>query len=104
MNAWLVILVACAAAFTLKLSGFFVPATLLERPRIARTADLMTAGLLAALVATQTFTVGPELVVDARLPAVVLAGVLLALRAPFVVVVVAAAAAAAGIRALGWLA
>lgn len=103
MNTWLMILIACAAAYALKLSGFFVPAGLLERPRIARTAELMTVGLLAALVATQTFTTGTELVVDARLPALVLAGGLLALRVPFIVVVIAAAVLAAGLRALGWL-
>jgi len=103
VNTWLMILIACAAAYALKLSGFFVPAGLLERPRIARTAELMTVGLLAALVATQTFTTGTELVVDARLPALVLAGGLLALRVPFIIVVIAAAALAAGLRALGWL-
>lgn len=104
MNTWLMILIACAAAYALKLSGFFVPAGLLERPRIARTADLMTVGLLAALVATQTLTHGTALVLDARLPALGLAAVLFALRVPFVVVVIAAAAAAAGLRALGWVA
>lgn len=103
MNTWLIILIACAAAYALKLSGFFVPASILERPRVARTADLMTVGLLAALVATQTFTHGTDLVIDARLPALVLAGGLLALRVPFIIVVIAAAAAAAGLRALGWL-
>jgi len=103
MNTWLMILIACAAAYVLKLSGFFVPASVLERPRIARTADLMTVGLLAALVATQTITQGTTLMVDARLPALVLAGAMLALRVPFVVVVIAAAAAAAGLRALGWM-
>jgi len=64
----------------------------------------MTVGLLAALVATQTFTAGTALVLDARVPAVVLAGALLALRVPFILVVLAAAGAAAGLRALGWLA
>lgn len=103
MNAWLVVLIACAFAFALKLSGYFVPASVLERPRVARTAELMTVGLLAALVATQTFTHGTDLMIDARLPALVVAGVLLLLRVPFILVVIAAAAVAAGLRALGWL-
>ena len=103
MSTWLVVLIACAAAYALKLSGYFVPAAILERPRIDRTAALMTVGLLAALVATQTFTTGTELVLDARIPAVIVAGGLLALRVPFIVVVIAAAAVAAGIRALGWM-
>ncbi len=45
---------------------------------------------------------GRELSLDARLPAVAVAAVALALRAPFVVVVLLAAVTAAGLRALGW--
>ena len=45
---------------------------------------------------------GQNIVVDARVPALLVAGGLLALRAPFLVVVVAAALVAAGLRALGW--
>jgi len=103
VSVWEVVLVAAAAAYALKLSGFFVPAAILERPRIERMAALMTVGLLAALVATQTFTTGQQVVLDARLPAVVVAGGLLAIRTPFLVVVIVAAAVAAGLRALGWL-
>lgn len=103
MNTWLIILIACAIAYALKLAGYFIPAGVLERPRVARTAELMTVGLLAALVATQTFTIGTELVIDARLPAVIVAGVLFLLRVPFIVVVIVAAAVAAGLRALGWV-
>ena len=61
----------------------------------------MTVALLAALVGVQTLTSGHTLVVDARLPALVVAAAALALRAPFIVVVLAAALTAAALRALG---
>jgi hypothetical protein len=94
-------LAASAVCFALKLVGHLLPTHWLAEPRIARTAALVTVALLAALVAVQTFTAGHSLVVDARLPAVIVAAVALALRAPFIVVVVAAAVTAAVLRALG---
>jgi hypothetical protein len=48
----------------------------------------------------QTLGAGQEIVVDARVPAVVVAAALFALRVPFIVVVTVAALVAAGIRAL----
>ena len=56
--------------------------------------------LLAALVITSTVKAGRQLLVDARAPALLVAAVLLWIRAPFVVVVLAAAATAAAVRAL----
>ena len=82
----------------LKVTGYLVPPRLLEAPRPARIADLLTVALLAALVAVQTLGVGEAIVVDARVPAVLVAAGLLLLRAPFLVVVVAAAAVAAALR------
>ena len=67
-------------------------------PEPARIADLLTVALLAALVAVQTLGVGDAIVVEARVPAVLVAAGLLLLRAPFLVVVVAAAAVAAALR------
>jgi hypothetical protein len=77
-----------------------VPAGLLERERPARIADLLTVALLSALIAVQTLGAGQAIVVDARVPAVVVAAALFALRVPFIVVVAVAALVAAGIRAL----
>ncbi|WP_350346788.1 AzlD domain-containing protein [Agromyces sp. G08B096] len=99
MTTWQIILVASAATLALKLAGYLVPAGFLERERPARIADLLTVALLAALIAVQTFGAGQALVVDARLPAVIVAAALYALRVPFVVVVFVAAGVAAGIRA-----
>jgi hypothetical protein len=98
MTAWHVILIATASTLALKLAGHLVPATFLERERPARIADLLTVALLAALIAVQTLAVGQSLVVDARVPALVVAAALYAVRTPFIVVVAVAAAVAAGIR------
>jgi hypothetical protein len=98
MTAWHVILLATAATLALKLTGHLVPAGFLERERPARIADLLTVALLAALIAVQTLGAGQSLVVDARVPAVIVAAALYAVRTPFIVVVAVAALVAAGIR------
>ncbi|GAA4057483.1 AzlD domain-containing protein [Agromyces indicus] len=101
MTVWHVILVATAATLALKLAGHLVPASLLERERPARIADLLTVALLAALIAVQTLGAGQGLTVDARVPALIVAAALYAVRTPFIVVVAVAAAVAAGIRLVG---
>ena len=100
MTVWHVILLATAATLGLKLAGHLVPAGFLERERPARIADLLTVALLAALIAVQTLGDGQALTVDARVPAVIVAAALYAVRTPFIVVVAVAAAVAAGIRFL----
>ena len=100
MTTWHVVLLASILCFGLKTLGYLVPARLLERPTPARMVDLLTVALLAALISLQTFANGRELTLDARVPAVIVAAVMFALRVPFIVVVVSAAVVAAGIRAL----
>lgn len=97
---WLAILAAAAVCFVTKLVGHRLPAHWLQEPRVARVAGLVTVALLGALVGVQTFTRGGAVVLDARLAAVVVAAIALALRAPFVVVVILAAVVAAVLRAL----
>lgn len=104
MTMWTAILLGGIAVVGLKLVGYLVPEEWLERPRPARITDLLTVALLAALVAVQTIGDGMALRVDARLPAVAVAALLLWRRAPFLVVVVAAAGTAALLRWLGWAA
>ncbi|MFC8921500.1 AzlD domain-containing protein [Cellulosimicrobium sp. NPDC057127] len=101
-TVWFVVLAASAVCFVLKLAGHLVPEHWLADERVSRTAALVTAALLAALVTVQAVGDGRALTVDARLPAVAVAALALALRAPFVVVVLLAAVTAAGLRALGW--
>ncbi|QAY61008.1 AzlD domain-containing protein [Microbacterium protaetiae] len=104
MTLWNAVLVAAIICVALKTLGYLVPARVMQAPRPARTADLLTVALLAALVAVQTLGAGQTIVVDARVPAVAVAAVLLLLRAPFLVVVVAAAVVAALLRLWGWAA
>jgi hypothetical protein len=102
MTLWLIVIVASLACLALKLAGYLVPPSVLEKPAPSRIANLLTVALLAALVAVQTLGSGAGLQFDARVPALAVAVALFALRVPFVLVVIAAAATAALIRLSGW--
>lgn len=97
---WAGVLVGSAACYLLKLAGLSLPQRLLEDARIQRTVPLIPVALLAALVATQTFSTGQHLVLDVRAAALGVALIAVVLRAPFLVVVAAAAATAALLRLL----
>jgi membrane-associated phospholipid phosphatase len=97
---WAGVLVACAGCYALKAAGLSLPERLLQDPRIQRTVPLIPVALLAALVATQTFSTGQHLVFDVRAAALAVALVAVLFRAPFLVVVAAAAATAALLRLL----
>jgi hypothetical protein len=101
---WLAVGAASALCFGLKLAGYLAPKSWLNGPRLAPVVGLVTVALLAGLFAVQSFASGTALTVDARLPAIAVAGVALWRRAPFVVVVILAAVVAATLRALGWCA
>ncbi|MET0724708.1 MAG: AzlD domain-containing protein [Leifsonia sp.] len=100
MTAWQLVILASIATLVFKFAGYLVPQKLLEAPRPSRIADLLTVALLAALIAVQTLADGQEIVVDARVPAIIVAAALYALRVPFIVVVIVAALVAGGIRAV----
>lgn len=97
---WWAILATFVGCYAAKVVGLSVPERVLNHPFTVRIAALIPVGLLGALVGVQSFASGPEVVLDARVPALVLAGVLLVLRAPFLVVVFGAAAFAAVLRLL----
>lgn len=99
MSLWSIIIIASLAGLAMKVSGYLVRPEFMERERPARVAELLTVSLLAALVTTQALASGQEIVLDARVPALIVAGVLFALRVPFIVVIIAAAVTAALIRA-----
>jgi membrane-associated phospholipid phosphatase len=92
---WAGVLVASAACYGLKLAGLSLPERWLQDPRVQRTVPMIPIALLAALVATQTFSTGRHLVLDVRAAALVVAIVAVVLRAPFLVVVAVAALTAA---------
>lgn len=102
MTLWQIVLIASIACLAFKIAGYLVPTSVLEKEGPARMANLLTVALLAALVAVQTLAVGDSVQLDARLPAILIAAVLFALRVPFALVVFAAAVVAALIRAAGW--
>lgn len=98
--SWAAILLLAAGVYATKALG---PALLAGRPLpggAERALALVAVPLLAALVLVQTVTDGRHYVVDARLPAVLVAIAAVRLRAPFLVVVVFAAATCALLRAL----
>lgn len=96
---WAAIIGAGIGCYLLKLTGLSVPAGVLERPIVARVADLIPVALLAALIAVQVFaTATGALTLDARAVGLAAAVMLLVLRAPFLVVVFGAALVAALVR------
>jgi branched-subunit amino acid transport protein len=90
----------CAVSYALKAVGPLLAGGRQLGPRVRRTLDLVAVPLLAALILTHTLGDGHRLVIDARLPALAVAGVLVWRRAPFVAVVLAAAGVAALLRAV----
>lgn len=98
MSLWIGLLIASVAVYSWKLLGSIVPQNVLDNPKIAKTAGLLTIALLAALTGVQMLTDGNAVVFDARIPALAIAAILLALRVPFIVMVAVAAGAAALIR------
>lgn len=88
---WGWVLAAAALCFLLKVAGNLVPHGWLENARFAQVASMVTVGLLAAMVVTQTLAGGEHLVADARVAGFAAAVLALLTRAPFIVVVVVGA-------------
>lgn len=94
MNLWSWILLAVAAAYVIKLSGYLLPRKLLDRPVVIRLAMGLTVGLLASLTILNTVGKGQAIVLDSRLRALGAAAIALWLKAPYLVVVLVGAIAA----------
>lgn len=97
-DATVVLIVMTVGTFALKSAG---PLVLGERSlplRLQQMVDLLPAALLAALAIVSTVGDGRSIVFDARVVGLVVAGVALWRRLPFVVVVVLASAATAFAR------
>jgi len=95
MSLWFWILLAVAAAYVIKLSGYLLPRKLLDRPVVIRLAMGLTVGLLASLTILNTVGKGQAIVLDSRLLALGAAAIALWLKAPYLVVVLVGAIAAA---------
>jgi branched-subunit amino acid transport protein len=99
-TTWIVVLGASAG--TLVIKGL-APAALGGRAlprRLSGVMALLAPTLLAALIVTNTFASGRDLVVDARAAGLLAALVAVLLRAPVLVVILAAAVTAGGLRAM----
>ena len=84
-----------------RLAGAFLVGPLLDRrPGFARVAGLIPAAVVMAVIVQLTVADGRTLVADARLAGVVVAGILVWRRAPFLIVVLGAAAVTALVRAV----
>jgi branched-subunit amino acid transport protein len=97
---WAGVLGGALGCYLLKLAGLSVPKSVLQGRRVQRIAELLPVALLAALIATQTFSSGRELRLDARAVGLAAATAAVMLRAPFLVVVAVAAATSALLRLL----
>jgi hypothetical protein len=98
---WAALLAFAAAAYGLKALGPVFAGRHEVRGELRRVLDIVAVPLLAALVLVQTLDGGQRIVLDARVPALGVAALLVWRRAPFLVVVGAAAATAALLRAVG---
>jgi branched-subunit amino acid transport protein len=96
---WPAILALAAASYALKAVGAVLVGDREIRAPVRALLDLAPVPLLAALILTQTLSSTGAYAIDARLPALGVAGLLVWRRAPFLVVVLAAAATAALLRA-----
>lgn len=98
--SWTGVLVLSIGAYAFKIGGLAVGSRV--GPDAARrwSLDIVVVPMLAALIVVGTFDGGHQIVIDARLPALLVAGALVWRRAPFLVVVLAAGLTAALIRAL----
>ena len=98
MSLWVGVLLASALVYSWKIFGYLIPEKFVGDEKIKELATLLTVSLLAALVGIQSFVSATGISLDARLPAVIIAGVLFYLRVPFVLVVLAAAVVAGLLR------
>lgn len=95
---WLAIAVGCVGCFVLKLVGYSLPRRVIEQPVVKHVAELLPVALLTALIATQSFTTGHHLQLDARAAGLVAAAIAVRFKAPFLVVVAVACVVTALVR------
>jgi branched-subunit amino acid transport protein len=98
MTLWIAVIAASLVVWALKTTGYLIPQRFVGGAVMSRVAGVVTVALLASLVASQTLQSATGLGLDARLPALGVAAVLLYYRAPFLVVLLAAGFVAAGLR------
>lgn len=104
MSLWLALILASLVVWALKSAGYAIPRRFVEGALMSRVASVVTVALLSSLVVAQTLHSAEGITLDARVPAVLAAAVLLYYRAPFLVVLLVAGVVAAGLRFFGLMA
>lgn len=100
--SWGAVLALCGAAYALKAAGVLLAARAAAGDgRTGGALELLVVPVVAGLIVVQTLGEGQALVVDGRLPAVLVAAVLVWRRAPLLLVVGAAGLTAAALYHAG---
>ena len=96
---WTLVLALAAGAYGFKVLGLVVLGGRTLPAPLERCLALIPAAVISALVVKDTFSIGQELVVDARAAGVAVAAVAAWQRAPLIVVIVLGATVTALVRA-----
>ena len=99
--SWAAVIALCGAAYALKLVGALAASRVEDGEAAGGRLDVLVVPVIAGLIAVQVLGDGRAVVLDARLPAMLVAAVLIWRKAPLLLVVVAAGATAALLRAAG---
>jgi branched-subunit amino acid transport protein len=97
--SWTLVIALGLGAYAFKVLGLVVIGARSLPPVVERCLALIPAALLSALIVKDTFSVGQELVLDARAAGVAVAVVATWRRAPIPVVILLGAAVTAVVRA-----
>ena len=95
---WWAVLALCACASALTAAGVVLAARTSPEAGARGSLEIVVGPVIAALVVVQTLEGGREIVLDPRLPALLVAAVLIWRKAPIIVIVLAAGATAALLR------
>ncbi|HEX4281646.1 MAG TPA: AzlD domain-containing protein [Solirubrobacteraceae bacterium] len=96
--SWWPVIALCGSAYALKALGLVLGERLDREVAERWSLQTVVVPVLAALIVVQAFSTGRHYALDARTPALLVAGVLVWRKAPFVVVAGAAAGTAALLR------
>jgi len=97
---WTLVIVLGVASYLLKVTGLVVIGARQLPPKVERCLVLIPAALIPALIVKDTFSIGQQLVLDARAAGVAAATVAAWRRVPLVLVIVIGAGVTALVRAL----
>lgn len=97
---WGLVFGLAAGAYLFRVLGFVVIGDRPIAPALDRCLALIPPALLAAIIVMDTFSIGQDLVIDARVAGVSAAVIAASRRAPVVVVIIVGALVTAAVRAI----